>query len=679
MTVDVDPNVSAVIPGRSRVWAVVDSLPGARVLKNQRIGLRLLVGFAVMVLLTFLVGGIGYFGSVAATQGIDSTIRFRFPASIVSSRAQANLLKMLGDVRGYLALGQGEFLDSYEQSRQAFERDLTALQNLSANLSEDNRARLVELQRTFEQWSALPAKLFELRDDQLEREPAYKLLATDVSRLAGQALISTNSLIEAQAQREPTPENMKLLGDMANFQGTFASMFSAMRGYVTTRNRIFRQEYEVNETINEFAWQRLTGQRDHLTENQQLQLDDIAKNRDQFLKQPDEVFKLLESDRWREDLYLFTAEAIPLTEKMQQLLAEMNQSQQDLLLSELNQGRSDLFNANRLTLATGLIALAFGIVLTFVFRENIAGPVVRLTGVADRIRNGDLDTQAAIEATDEIGILAHTFNNMTTKLRSTLFQVTKEKKRADDLLNVVIPIGVELSSEKDFNRLLENMLVQAKRFCHARAGILYLRRNGELQYEIIRNTAQGIMLGGTSPQKPNLPTLAIYDAQHNPVERNVVVHVALTGQSVNIADAASVTDFDLTGPPELLMDATAGKYAVSQLNLPLKNIAGNVLGVLQLLDAQDVEQNRVIPFDKNIQQMMESFSSLAAAALEAYIREQALRHEIRQLRIEIDETKRQQQVSEITGTDFFSDLQARAQEIRQRSRRPKSNEPENPA
>jgi hypothetical protein len=64
--------------------------------------------------------------------------------------------------------------------------------------------------------------------------------------------------------------------------------------------------------------------------------------------------------------------------------------------------------------------------------------------------------------------------------------------------------------------------------------------------------------------------------------------------------------------------------------------------------------------------MMASYSSLAVAALEAYIREQSLKQEIQQLRIEIDEVKRQKQVSEIVDTDFFQDLQAKARAIRSR-------------
>jgi len=110
------------------------------------------------------------------------------------------------------------------------------------------------------------------------------------------------------------------------------------------------------------------------------------------------------------------------------------------------------------------------------------------------------------------------------------------------------------------------------------------------------------------------------------------------------------------------------------LAIPLKNNEGYVLGVLELLNAKDPESGAPVAFDANLQQMMESYSSLAVAALEAYIREQSLRQEIQQLRIEIDEAKRQQQVSEIVDTDFFQDLQVRARAMRGRRRQSLASE-----
>ena len=52
-------------------------------------------------------------------------------------------------------------------------------------------------------------------------------------------------------------------------------------------------------------------------------------------------------------------------------------------------------------------------------------------------------------------------------------------------------------------------------------------------------------------------------------------------------------------------------------------------------------------------------------AREVYAREQQLKQQLQQLHIEIDEAKRQQ-VKEIVDTDFFADLQAKAQNIRRR-------------
>ena len=47
-------------------------------------------------------------------------------------------------------------------------------------------------------------------------------------------------------------------------------------------------------------------------------------------------------------------------------------------------------------------------------------------------------------------------------------------------------------------------------------------------------------------------------------------------------------------------------------------------------------------------------------------REEELRQEIAQLKIEIDQSKREEQVEEIVESDFFQDLKAKAQDLRRR-------------
>ncbi len=56
----------------------------------------------------------------------------------------------------------------------------------------------------------------------------------------------------------------------------------------------------------------------------------------------------------------------------------------------------------------------------------------------------------------------------------------------------------------------------------------------------------------------------------------------------------------------------------------------------------------------------------AMMAAKVYQREQNLRKQVEALRIEIDESKKQKQVSEIADTDFFRELQNKAQNMRKR-------------
>jgi two-component system cell cycle response regulator len=56
-------------------------------------------------------------------------------------------------------------------------------------------------------------------------------------------------------------------------------------------------------------------------------------------------------------------------------------------------------------------------------------------------------------------------------------------------------------------------------------------------------------------------------------------------------------------------------------------------------------------------------------AREVYAREQSLRQQVQDLRVEVDEVKKARQVAEITETEYFRDLCAKAQRLRDRQRR----------
>jgi HD-GYP domain-containing protein (c-di-GMP phosphodiesterase class II) len=176
-------------------------------------------------------------------------------------------------------------------------------------------------------------------------------------------------------------------------------------------------------------------------------------------------------------------------------------------------------------------------------------------------------------------------------------------------------IGIALSRQRDINSLLETILVAAKRITHADAGTLYLHDQEQrvLRFEILRTDSLNIAMGGTSGVPITFYPIRLYDDGGNPNHAMVVSHSALSGETVNIPDAYQAQGFDFSGTKGF--DAKTGYRSQSFLTVPMLNHENEVIGVLQLINAQDQESGAVVPFSGDDQQLVESLASQAAIAL----------------------------------------------------------------
>ncbi|MGH6660142.1 MAG: HD domain-containing phosphohydrolase [Rhodospirillales bacterium] len=180
----------------------------------------------------------------------------------------------------------------------------------------------------------------------------------------------------------------------------------------------------------------------------------------------------------------------------------------------------------------------------------------------------------------------------------------------------LIEIGIALSAERDTNRLMETILLEAKDLSNADGGTLYLRtEDNNLKFEIMRTDSLKIALGGTTGKEITFPPVRLFDPATGKENRaNVASCAALTGKSINIPDAYEAKDFDFSGTRKF--DQGTGYRSKSFLTVPMKNSQGEIIGVLQLLNAIDRQTGKVIPFGDDIQPLIEALASQAAVALD---------------------------------------------------------------
>jgi HD-GYP domain-containing protein (c-di-GMP phosphodiesterase class II) len=180
----------------------------------------------------------------------------------------------------------------------------------------------------------------------------------------------------------------------------------------------------------------------------------------------------------------------------------------------------------------------------------------------------------------------------------------------------LIEIGIALSSERNHNRLMERILLEAKDLCNADGGTLYLRTEENcLKFEIVQTDSLNIAMGGTSGKDITFPPLHMFNPKTGePNEKNIACYAAVTGESVNIKDAYTTEKFDFSGTKKF--DEGTGYRSKSFLTVPLKNHEQEVIGVIQLLNATDPDTGEVIEFSDGIQPLVHALVSQASVALD---------------------------------------------------------------
>ncbi len=175
-------------------------------------------------------------------------------------------------------------------------------------------------------------------------------------------------------------------------------------------------------------------------------------------------------------------------------------------------------------------------------------------------------------------------------------------------------IGVALSSERDSKRLLEMILLGAKEITNADGGTLYtVTDDNRLKFEIMRTDSLNIAMGGTTGKDIPFPALPIYKEDGTPNTNMVAAYTVINDKTVNIVDAYEEEGFDFSGTRKF--DANTGYRSQSFLTIPMKNHENEIIGVLQLLNAQKPGTKEVIPFSAENQQLVESLASQAAVAM----------------------------------------------------------------
>lgn len=168
-------------------------------------------------------------------------------------------------------------------------------------------------------------------------------------------------------------------------------------------------------------------------------------------------------------------------------------------------------------------------------------------------------------------------------------------------------LGIELNQVHDLDILMEHILSKARDFVGADAGSIYIKEDNELKFSYTQNNT----LQKRIPPGEKL----IYSTFSIPVNTSSMAgYVAETGKLLNVPDVYAIKGTK-SYKFNKVFDVASDYRTKSVLTMPLTSVRNKVVGILQIINAQD-ENGRIREFTKLDEEIMLHFASIAVVALE---------------------------------------------------------------
>ncbi len=275
----------------------------------------------------------------------------------------------------------------------------------------------------------------------------------------------------------------------------------------------------------------------------------------------------------------------------------------------------------------------------------LRSPTVRVIALSDwRFKDPRLDgvVYAYLPVKTPPQLVERTIDNALDHIHllATRRDVNERLVGATKEIHELNAIGAALSAEHDTEKLLEMILTKCREITHADAGSLYLVEEkildatpAEHEKAVEAAGAKVAARRRESTRKVLRFSLAQNDSIVIPFrevvvdisDKSIAGYVALTGEPVNLEDAYHLPD----GVPYQInrkFDEDSGYRTKSILGVPMRNQKGDIVGVVQLINAKrdfgaklssvKVVATEVVPFALRQQEMVVSLASQAAVALE---------------------------------------------------------------
>ena len=389
---------------------------------NLQIRHKLYLGFGAVIALMLISSTVAYvkLNQMRSTQSRVTEVRQ--PTSLAARDLAGGVNRSLAALRGYIILGNDP------DKAQQFQHERTeAWAQMDAALAELGRLATDDA----DPLGPLRAELSALRQDQDEVEaisqsddniPAFKILLTEATPRAQRMIDAVNAVIEEESRLEATPDRKDTLKQLSDASGAFAVGLASLRAYLLSGEETFRTGYDQQWALNGDAVAAVSSRPDLLTDAQRAGWQEFVSLRQEFAGLAEKMFALRTADDWNLANHWLATRAAPRIATINDLLAGMNQRQDELAAQDVARLSSASQTVTVTMVVATVTASVVGALIALLLSRQLVGAILSLNARLRDIAEGEGDLTQRVETArrDELGSLGESFNAFIARVHDLI-------------------------------------------------------------------------------------------------------------------------------------------------------------------------------------------------------------------------------------------------------------------
>jgi methyl-accepting chemotaxis protein len=373
-------------------------------LKNLRLGLKLSMGFGVVLILTVVVAAIGYFGMLGVEDRVDKADDVnRLVRFILEARIQE---------KNFVSRKDAESIKAHGETMKALNTQVSATSDKFQDQVNKDQMGMV----------AKGVKEYETAFAQYVSEEAKKTEA-----MAGMREAARTALGELEALRSEQKQQFQDLLDSgaADRRDLLDKLAKA-----DDANRMIKWFLDARKNEKDYILSRDEG-------SLKMNLEDITravalagdlKTRFQNKKNLEQLDVVLGAVRAYEagfkEFVGYLGEQDNAQEAMVTAAREADKVCRAARADQKSKMLSQMSMADTMSVAASVVALLLGSLAAFFLTVGITRPIAKGVSFAESMSTGDFSRDLDIDQRDEIGVLASALNDMAGKLRQVVAEVS---------------------------------------------------------------------------------------------------------------------------------------------------------------------------------------------------------------------------------------------------------------